>query len=146
MNERHNHFHFQIEHIFYTYTRRKLVKFQEVKILSVRCGYTKKIPQTYRPYFDQFVIVIYVPVLHALWSVGYYGPTVLIVGRMKPVFDEIFRFCPRACVAQRLAKQARVQNQKLVHIRQGCRLVSSPLLYLFIILIFVSELFINGGL
>ena len=33
-------------------------------------------------------IVIYVPVLCALCSVmRYYGPTVLIVGRKKPVFE-----------------------------------------------------------
>ena len=33
-------------------------------------------------------MVIYVPVLCALWSViGYYSPMVLIVGRKKPVFE-----------------------------------------------------------
>ena len=43
------------------------------------------------------LIVIYVPVLCALWSVmRYYGPTVLIVGLKKPVFEGLkFSILPK---------------------------------------------------
>ena len=62
---------------------------------------------------DSFKIVIYVPVLCALWSVmRYYGPTVLIVGRQKPVFEglKFFNFARGPAQRSEAGPRAKLKN------------------------------------